>query len=184
MRIPTARLIFCLAAAGMAASCASSGSSSSSGPAISTIDKSFLGGIGSYDQNHDGVVTCDEWRAAATNKFTKANRSGSGSLTGDEFQNLATSDRTFLVATFKYYDANGDGKVDKKEFVERPNPAFTHADNDKDCRLTEPELLTVRNLTASSQPARRSPVGTGPSAGPGGNGPPSIPSAGPGGGGY
>ena len=48
-------MMFCLAAAGLAASCAGS-----SGPEISTIDKSFLGGIGSYDKNHDGAVTVDE----------------------------------------------------------------------------------------------------------------------------
>jgi hypothetical protein len=168
MRIRAARLIFCLAASGLAASCAGS-----SAPEVSTIDKSFLGGIGSYDQNHDGVVTCDEWRAAAANKFTKANRSGSGVLTADEFQNLATSDRTFLVATFKYYDANGDGKVDKKEFVERPNPAFTYADKDKDCRLTDLEQLTARNLSApppQSAPSQSVTAGSpsGSSAAPGG----------------
>ncbi len=169
MRIPTARVIFCLAAAGLAASCAGS-----SGPDISAIDKSFLGGIGSYDQNHDGVVTCDEWRTAAANKFSKANRSGSGFLTGDEFSNLATSDRTFLAATFKYYDVNGDGKIDKKEFVERPNPAFTYADKDKDCRLTDLELLTARNLSAPprapapSQSAVTGGPSTGPSTGAGG----------------
>jgi Ca2+-binding EF-hand superfamily protein len=168
MRIPTARLIFCLVAAGLGASCASS-----SAPEISTIDKSFLGGIGSYDRNHDGVVTCDEWRAAATNSFTRANKSGSGVLTQDEFNNLAASDRTFLVATFKYYDVNGDGKIDKKEFVERPNPAFTYTDKDKDCRLTDLEQLTARNLSAPpSQSASSRPVTTGsptvPSAAPGG----------------
>ncbi len=171
MRIPTARLIFCLAAAGLAASCAGSGSS---GPEVSAIDKSFLGGIGSYDQNHDGVVTCDEWRTAATNKFTKANKSGSGFLTQDEFPNLATSDRTFTVATLKYYDVNGDGKVDKKEFVERPNPAFTFADKDKDCRLTDLEQLTARNLSAPPQSASSQSVSGSPntpSAGPGSSGP-------------
>ena len=170
MRIPTARLIFCFAAAGLAANCAGS----SSGPDVSAVDKSFLGGIGSYDQNRDGVVTCDEWRAAATNKFTKANKSGSGVLTGDEFSDLATSDRTFTVATFKYYDANGDGKIDKKEFVERPNPAFTYADKDKDCRLTDLELLTARNLSAppaqsaSSHSAATTGSANVPSAAPGG----------------
>jgi EF hand len=143
MRIPTARLSFCLAAAGLVASCASS-----AGPEVPTVDKSFLRGISSYDQNHDGVVTCDEWRAAAADMFTKANKSGSGYLTEDEFRTLATTDRTFLVASFKYYDVNGDGKIDKKEFVERPNPAFTYADKDKDCRLTQSELLTARNLSA------------------------------------
>jgi hypothetical protein len=143
MRIPTTRLIFCLAASGLAASCAGS-----SGPEVPTVDKSFLRGISSYDLNHDGVVTCDEWRTAAAGMFAAANKSGTGFLTQDEFRALATTDRTFLVADFKYYDVNGDGKIDKKEFVERPNPAFTYADKDKDCRLTETEQLTARNLSA------------------------------------
>ena len=168
MRIPTARLIFCLTAAGLTASCAGS---SSSGPEISTVDKSFLRGIASYDQNRDGVVTCDEWRTAAANLFASANKSGSGVLSEDEFRNLATTDRTFLVASSKYYDANSDGKVDKKEFVERPNPAFAYADKDKDCRLTEPEMLTVRNLSAPAAPTTPKPpsaIGTGAPPGTGG----------------
>lgn len=169
MRIPTARLIFCLAVSGLAASCAGS-----SGPDVSTVDKNFLGGIGSYDLNHDGVVTCEEWRTAANNKFTKANQSGSGFLTPNEFDGLAASDRTFQVATFKYYDVNGDGKVDKKEFVDRPNPAFTFADKDKDCRLTDLEMITARNLSAPPQAAPSSPVIAGSpqvgSAGPGSSG--------------
>jgi hypothetical protein len=168
MRIRAARLIFCLAAAGLTASCASS---SSSGPEISAIDRSFLRGIASYDQNRDGIVTCDEWRSAAANLFTSANKSGSGILTEDEFRNLATTDRTFLVATPKYYDANGDGKIDKKEFVERPNPAFAYADKDKDCRLNEPEMLIVRNLSAPAAPTTPRPasaIGTGAPAGTGG----------------
>jgi Ca2+-binding EF-hand superfamily protein len=173
MRIPTAQLILCLATAGFAAGCSGSSSGpSASAPPLSAIDKNFLGGIGSYDTNHDGVVTCDEWRTAASNLFTKANKSGSGALNQDEFRNLGASDRTFLAATFKFYDANGDGKIDKKEFVERPNPAFTYADKDKDCRLTDLELLTARSLSAPPPPAAPSgnPVVAGSpsgSAGPG-----------------
>jgi Ca2+-binding EF-hand superfamily protein len=164
MRIPTARLIFCLAACGLAASC-----SSSSGPDISAVDKSFLGGIGSYDLDHDGTVTCDEWRTAAGNLFTRANKSGSGYLSEDGFQNLVSIDRTFLVATFKYYDVNGDGKIDRKEFVERPNPAFTYADKDKDCRLNDLEQATARNISAPPQSASRpGTVTAGPSTGPAG----------------
>jgi Ca2+-binding EF-hand superfamily protein len=174
MRSPAARLLLCLAATGLAAGC-STASSTSSGPALSDVDKSFLRGITSYDQNRDGAVTCDEWRAAAAGLFAKANRSGSGAMTDAEFANLASTDRTFLVANFKYYDANGDGKVDRKEFVERPNPAFGYADKDGDCRLSEPELLTVRNLSAppaDTAAPRRGVVGTsapsGSSAAPGG----------------
>jgi hypothetical protein len=169
MRIRAARLIFCLAAAGLSASCASS-NSGPSGQKISAVDQSFLRGISSYDQNRDGAVTCDEWRAAAASSFAKVNKSGSGFLTEEEFRNLAVSDRIFLVATFKYYDVNGDGKVDKNEFVERPNPAFTLADQDKDCRLNDREQITARNLSApSTEPApRRSAVGTGAPPGSGG----------------
>lgn len=169
MRIPTARLIFCLAASGLAAGCATS-SSSASGTKVSSVDQSFLRGIGSYDQNRDRTVTCDEWRASAASSFAKANKSGSGLLSADEFATLAVSDRTYLSANFKYYDANGDGKVDKAEFVERPNPAFTLADKDKDCRLTEPEQFAARNLAApSAEPApRRSAIGTGAPPGTGG----------------
>lgn len=169
MRIPTARLIFCLAASGLAAGCSSSNSSPSN-PKISAVDQSFLRGISSYDQNRDGVVTCDEWRGAVAASFTKANKSGNGLLNEEEFRNLAASDRTFLVASFKYYDVNGDGKIDKKEFVERPNPAFAYADKDTDCRLTDVELITARNLVAPSAEVapRRSAIGTG--APPGGGG--------------
>jgi hypothetical protein len=169
MRIRATRLIFCLAVSSLAAGCASSGTSSS-GPKLSVIDQSFLRGISSYDENRDGNVTCDEWRTAAAASFKKANKSGSGFLTEDEFRNLAASDRIFLVATFKYYDANGDGKIDKKEFVERPNPAFTYADKDTDCRLSQPELLAARNLVAppAEGPARPKAIGTGAPPGAGG----------------
>lgn len=168
MRIPTARLIICLAACGLAASCATP-SSTSSAPEASAVDKSFLRGIGSYDQNRDGVVTCDEWRAAAGGLFTTANKSGSGFLTEDEFRSMATVDRTFLVANAKFYDANSDGKIDKKEFVERPNPAFAYADKDKDCRLSEPELLAVRSFSAPpKETPRPSAIGNGQPNGSGG----------------
>lgn len=169
MRIRAARLIFCLAAAGLAAGCASG----SSGPQVADVDKSFLRGISSYDQNRDGAVTCDEWRAAAAAEFAKVNKSGSGLLTEEEFLNLGASDRTFVTVGFKYYDVSGDGKIDKKEFVERPNPAFTYADSDKDCRLTQPEQLTARNLSAppASSVSR-------PSAATAGNSPPGGPAGG------
>jgi Ca2+-binding EF-hand superfamily protein len=172
MRIRTARILVCLAAAGVTSSCASSGSSR---PDISAIDKNFMGGIGSYDLNHDGVVTCDEWRTAATNKFTKANKSGTGFLTPDEFNTLAASDRTFQVANFKYYDVNNDGKVDKKEFVDRPNPAFTYGDKDKDCRLTNQEQAEARSISAPPESASAHDRAT--------TGVPNTQSAAPGGGG-
>jgi len=180
MRIPTARLLFCLAASGLVTSCATANSgtnptptASAAPPQLSNVDKSFLRGINSYDLNRDDVVTCDEWRKAMTDMFTKANKSRSGFLTEEEYRNLAQSDRTFLTASLKYYDVNNDGKVDKTEFVDRPNPAFTYADADKDCRLTEPELTTVRKLSTPPAPSapRATQISNGSPGGPGTIGP-------------
>jgi hypothetical protein len=139
---PTARLSVCLIAAGFAASCGGS-----QNPDLSVVDKSFLGGIASYDQNNDNNVTCDEWKVAAAKLFTRADKANAGFLTPETYGNLAAIDRTYLVTDFKFFDKNGDGKISKEEFVGRPNPAFNFADKDKDCRLTELELLTARNLS-------------------------------------
>ncbi len=150
-----------LFAAGLAACAASSR------PEIPVEAKGFLGGIASYDRNGDSIVTCDEWRAAALELFTKADRTGAGFLADAEFQSLAKIDRTFQTAGSKHFDANGDGKVEKSEFTDRPNPAFAFADKDKDCRLTSLELQVARNL--ADPPA---PAGPPAGAGPGGQGGP------------
>ena len=33
------------------------------GSAIPETDRVFLSAAGSWDRNHDGIVTCDEWKA-------------------------------------------------------------------------------------------------------------------------
>ncbi|HEY7647105.1 MAG TPA: EF-hand domain-containing protein [Hyphomicrobiales bacterium] len=148
MRNPALNFTVCLLAAGLVTGCAGSG-----GPDLSTTVKNFLGGIASYDLNHDDVVTCDEWRTAAGNLFNRADRAGAGVLTEADYEALGKIDRTY-VGTFKTFDVNHDGKVDKKEFVERPNPAFTYADKDKDCKLTQLEMATARNLSAPPKEAK------------------------------
>ena len=160
MAYPAFRIAFCALAAAILASCASS----SQGPKLSAADKSFLGGVGSYDKDKDNVVTCEEWRTAAASLFNRAGNGGDV-LTEANYKQLALIDRTYAVTSFKYFDANSDGKIDRAEFVERPNPAFTYADKDKDCRLTDLELKTARNISATpaqTSPSRRGPVTSSP----------------------
>jgi hypothetical protein len=152
------RSTICLLTAGLIAGCASTG------PQLSNTEKSFLGGIGSYDKDHNDVVTCDEWRAAAGDLFARADKSNAGALSETDYGSLGAIDRTFLVTPFKYFDADGDGRIAKAEFVERPNPAFAHADKDKDCQLTKLELQTARTLSAPATRPDRASIATNPVA--------------------
>jgi hypothetical protein len=125
------------------------GACSTGGPGagINEIDRAFLSSIVSWDMNKDGTVTCDEWKAYARAAFMEADANRDGKLTPAEFETLAKGDRLFFYANFAYYDTNRDGFVDTKEFIERPNPAFTYIDTDKNCALTPEEISRTRALT-------------------------------------
>ena len=126
----------------MAAGCSSGGLNPFGG--VSDIDRTFLLAAGNWDRNKDGVVTCDEWKAYATELFDGADAGRKGFVTPDEWKRIVAIDRMFDVADFKYYDRNGDGKVDRAEFVDRPNRAFELADRDKNCQMTAVELSGAR----------------------------------------
>lgn len=131
------------------------GCSSSGGR--SDADKMFLSAAASWDANRDDVVTCDEWKAYAGAVFDAADRNKAGALTPDEFKTLEAGDRMFSVADFKYFDVNASGRLDRAEFVDRPNPAFAIADADKDCRLSTLEMTAARNI-ASPKPSWSGPA--------------------------
>lgn len=131
--------------AALLAACASGGSRT-------VTDRMFLTAAASWDANRDDVTTCDEWKAYAGSIFDAADRSKAGSLSPEEFKTLEANDRMFSVADFKYFDSNGNGRVDRAEFVDKPNPAFQLADTDKDCRLTTMETTAARNM-GTTKPA-------------------------------
>ena len=55
----------------------------------------------------------------------------------------------FETVEFGYYDANGDGKVARTEFVDKPNRAFALLDKNNECKLTaEPGRRRARALRA------------------------------------
>jgi hypothetical protein len=123
----------------------------SSGP--SDIDRTFLLAAGNWDRNKDGVVTCDEWKAYASELFGIADSGNKGHLTKEDWPAIVKVDRMFETVDFAYYDRNGDGKVDRAEFVDRPSRIFELADRDKNCQMTTVELSAARTVgTTASQP--------------------------------
>ena len=105
-----------------------------------TVEGSFIRAAQTWDLNHDGKVTCDEWQAYALSLFKEVDTNHDGKLTRDEFAKLQNIDHLFDAANFDYYDVNKRGYITQADFVERPNPAFTLLDKDKTCVLSSYQL--------------------------------------------
>ena len=102
-----------------------------------TIEGSFIRAAQTWDLNHDGKVTCEEWRTYAASLFKEADSDHDGKLTREEFAKLPKIDKLFEVANFDYYDVNRQGYVTQADFVDRPNPAFAALDHDKSCVINQ-----------------------------------------------
>jgi len=119
-----------------------------------SIEGSFIRAAPTWDLNHDGVVTCDEWRGYAAQLFKEADLNHDGKLTQEEFARLAKVDRLFETADFKYYDADRKGYVTEADIVERRNPAFAELDKQNTCRINAYQLRAA----TTDQPKRENPA--------------------------
>jgi EF hand len=120
---------------------------SSSSSSLGEVDRVFLSAAGSWDTNRDGMVTCEEWRAYATELFNGADANGDGSVDSTEYATIVNTDRMFQTVEFRYYDANGDGKLDRTEFVDKPNRAFALLDKTNQCQLSASQVAGARAHT-------------------------------------
>jgi hypothetical protein len=109
-----------------------------------------------WDANHDGILTCDEWRQYANRLFTIADKNNNGFLDATEFQHIGKIEPIFAGADFSYFDDNHDGKVSRAEFVDKPSPFFARYDLNHDCRVTSQELKGL-----GGAPQRGGPKGGG-----------------------
>ena len=149
---PRSSVIFALLAATALAACSSSplpsiGSINPFSKSIPDTDRVFLMAAGSWDRNRDNNVTCDEWKAYATELFNGADANADESVDQSEWGNITKVDRMFDTADLSYYDASRDGKVTRAEFIEKPNPAFALLDPGKTCSLSGAQVAGARSKT-------------------------------------
>ena len=126
-----AGLILALAAAG----CGSSAPGLREG-----MDGAFIRAAATWDLNHDGNVTCDEWKQYVANLFKEFDANRDGKLTPEEFDRLAKADRLFTMANLGYYDPGHKGYVTLEDFTSRPNPAFEQLDTEHTCVIKTYQL--------------------------------------------
>jgi hypothetical protein len=108
-----------------------------------------------WDANHDGVYTCDEWKKYADRIFTSADRNHDGNLSPSEFEAVRKADATLADADFGYFDENQDGRITRKEFVEKPSAFILRFDRNGDCRVTADEIKAGTTPKPSGGPVER-----------------------------
>lgn len=138
------------------------------GSTLTDVDMGYLASAVTWDRNKDGSVGCNEWREYQVELFQLADVVRDGKLTQAEFDKIISVDRLFAIAGFSYFDVNRDGFVDRAEFIDKPNPAFTLLDKNGDCVLAADELAASRNLQRPGPSGM--PPGGEPKSGPPGGG--------------
>ncbi|HEY0686032.1 MAG TPA: hypothetical protein VGD45_27060 [Steroidobacter sp.] len=99
------------------------------------------------DANNDGSVTREEFAAARADQFAKFDRNSDGVIDSNDVPKRLAARRQqngggdFMVGQF---DADGDGKVTKEEFLNGPTLIFDRADADRNNVLDSKELAAAK----------------------------------------
>jgi hypothetical protein len=127
----------------------------------SDFDLTFLSASSTWDMNKDGTVTCDEWKQYATELLQESDGDKDSALTVAEWGKLTGSDKLFVTADHKYYDANGDGKVSLEELTGKKNHAFTLLDKNNDCAIGHDEKAHVYSVAKPKEKEQDQQIPTG-----------------------
>ncbi len=146
------KLIFSV---GVAAGLLLTGASLALAQSASRPDPILGNGPPIWDTNHDGVYTCEEWKSYMDRLFTSADRNHDGKLDPTEFATVQKADATLAEADFGYFDENQDGKITRKEFVEKPSLFILRLDKNGDCRVTPDEIKAGVAPKGPQGPAER-----------------------------
>ncbi len=119
---------------------AAGNSLSASGALAQARPDPMLNNLPGWDANHDGVYTCEEWKSFMDRLFASADKGRKGYLTKPEFDAVKKADPALADADFGYFDENQDGKISRKEFVDKPSVFILRFDRNGDCKVTPEEL--------------------------------------------
>jgi Ca2+-binding EF-hand superfamily protein len=103
-------------------------------PALARAKKSSP--VARFDTDHDGSVSLDEAKKAATAEFDKLDRDHDGTLTRRELRGRLSA-RQFSAA-----DTDKDGTISKDEYLAVVEKRFKAADADNDGSLNDAEFRT------------------------------------------
>ncbi len=120
-----------------------------------SIENEFIGAVITWDLNRDGDVTCEEWKGYVADLFREADANRDGALTPDEYAILARRDRLFEYLGFKYFDTAGKSQLTLAQIADKPNPAFTRLDTNRDCRITPSERAGIPERPQAQAPVKR-----------------------------
>lgn len=137
-------------------------------PFSDATDRTFLRAAETWDVDKDGAVSCENWRSYLQSRFAEGDADRDGVLAIGEFPSLSKADRLFSSVGFRYWDSDRNGALTLAEMQQKPNPAFAHADKNKDCKLDPGELAGVR--AALHPPRPNPPPNQGGPSGPAGAG--------------
>lgn len=130
-----------------------------SAPSMAQMMRGGEGMFERADANNDGSVTREEVIAARDEQFAKFDRNSDGYIDSNDVpQRLAARRQQngggeMLMGQF---DANGDGKVSKEEFVNVPTTIFDRADSDDNDVLDAKELAVAKEAAKAAASEWRS----------------------------
>jgi len=82
----------------------------------------LLSSAPSWDLNGDGIYTCDEWKVFVNKIFDRADKNHDGHVDAQEFKTIKNADPLFRDADLGYFDDDHDGRLNRREFVDKPSP--------------------------------------------------------------
>ncbi|MDB5533475.1 MAG: hypothetical protein JWO28_1790 [Hyphomicrobiales bacterium] len=110
----------------------------------------------SWDANHDGIYTCEEWKQYVTRIFNDADRDGSGDIDLIEFEAIRRPGSPFENSELMYFDtAPFNARLSREEFIDRPSAFFLRFDKNRDCKVTAAEIDAVRARTGKTRDLTR-----------------------------